>query len=418
MIERWFATNRTLRMQQHETRDEIQGRYLPMLLKDAQGHSHQSDIVLELLSQINHIWVQGRTGMGKSSLVMHLGDRFFAAPDETSLRQAYGRYGFLPLVLRLSNYRTIPYDPNDSQAWLVKVAHAAFQDQGMNVEDLTLFKGLLRYGKFALVLDGANEVVNSDAFIHSFADKNRDIPILVTSQARPKDDVFTVLRLPKTITSSMQDLMHLYLGAEQGELLFEAVVNCPELHETIESGYDMRLLIELFQEANNIQDIPGNRLELYEAAISRLQRADGRPLPKTELFKLAWDMWKSSKRTVTSNDVSPETFSILSDDQNRMFRTLQGEEYEFRHDQMRAYLAACWASKEAVSPVRLFETDSSIWSLGNTEQIPVWHFFAGMVDTQVASEVWQWATADPARVLLQNQLQLRLQREGRMPHIE
>ena len=66
----------------------------------------------------------------------------------------------------------------------------------------------------------------------------------------------------------------------------------------------------------------------------------------------------------------------------RVVRTQDGETWQFRHDQMRAYLAARWAAVEEVSPVDLFEATPAIWRLGRSEQQVVWEFFARLVEEE------------------------------------
>jgi hypothetical protein len=65
---------------------------------------------------------------------------------------------------------------------------------------------------------------------------------------------------------------------------------------------------------------------------------------------------------------------------------IRGDQYEFRHDLMRGYLAASWATLHAPSIAvvlnRLSEED--VWNLSVTDQDAVFSFLARLVRSELA----------------------------------
>ena len=95
-----------------------------------------------------------------------------------------------------------------------------------------------------------------------------------------------------------------------------------------------------------------------------------------------------------------------------MVRTQDGATWQFRHDQLRGYLAARWAAVEEVSPVDLFEKTPGIWRLGRSEQQVVWEFFAGLVGPARGVPVLDWSAQEAERAELQVALRRVAQAEG------
>ena len=118
-------------------------------------------------------------------------------------------------------------------------------------------------------------------------------------------------------------------------------------------------------------------------------------------------MWRDGERKLKADGtyLSADLLEPLRSEDSRVVRTLDGETFEFRHDQMRGYLAARWVVIHEVAPVRLFEKDAAIWRLGRSEQEIVWGFVADLIEPERGIELWRWATRDPERAILQHALQ-------------
>jgi hypothetical protein len=239
--------------------------------------------------------------------------------------------------------------------------------------------------------------------------------VLVTSQVLPADAgrTFETLRLPATVGDAILPLLRLFLGDARGDEVYGRVAGSPLLG-AIRSGYDVRLLADLAREDAGLDRLPDDRTGLYEAILAAARLPDGLPYPVDRLCKAAWRMWRDGERKLKADGtyLPADLLEPLRSEGNRVVRTLGGETFEFRHDQMRGYLAARWAVVHEVAPVRLFEEDAAIWRLGRSEQEVVWGFAADLIEPECGIELWRWATRDPERVVLQHALQKRGEREN------
>jgi hypothetical protein len=135
--------------------------------------------------------------------------------------------------------------------------------------------------------------------------------------------------------------------------------------------------------------------------------------PVKDLYLAAWEMWRDQKRRFGAGTyVSPDLLAPLLDPRVKIVRAKGGKVYEFRHDEMRGYLAAKWLAEQVVSPLSLFEEDVKIWQNGRDEQKVLWGFFADQVTRETGEQLWRWATVELERVVLQHALQRRGEQEG------
>jgi predicted flap endonuclease-1-like 5' DNA nuclease len=130
-------------------------------------------------------------------------------------------------------------------------------------------------------------------------------------------------------------------------------------------------------------------------------------------------MWRDGERKLEAGkQLDKELLAQLIHEDQKVLRIVDGQQFEFRHDQMRAYLAARWAAWHETNPIGLFESESAIWRLSRTEQDEVWNFFADMyVDERPedAIALWKWSTDHPDRAILQHALQTALRQAGLDP---
>ena len=89
-----------------------------------------------------------------------------------------------------------------------------------------------------------------------------------------------------------------------------------------------------------------------------------------------------------------------------------GVHYEFRHDQLRGYLAARWAAKCSVDAVSLLDGAESIWSLSRSDQSVVWNFFGDLVSPEDGIRVLNWSREAVGRDELQVVLNSIAKRDG------
>jgi len=88
--------------------------------------------------------------------------------------------------------------------------------------------------------------------------------------------------------------------------------------------------------------LPSDRVALYRAMLARAKGPDGVPLRLEGLKNLAWTMVTQRRRRIVPEDeraLGVGTLSALEREGLRIVRSI-GAEREFRHDQMRAFLAS------------------------------------------------------------------------------
>lgn len=114
------------------------------------------------------------------------------------------------------------------------------------------------------------------------------------------------------------------------------------------SGCDLRLLADLAAVDPAHAALPAGRVALYRAMLARAIGPDGQPLALEGLKRLAWTMVMQRRRRIVLDDekaLGVGTLSALEREGLRIVRSI-GAEREFRHDQMRAFLAALWLVEE------------------------------------------------------------------------
>ena len=409
ILARWFDAVRAKTIRQ---------TYLPVSLSDDGKVVAQSGDLLGQRAGWRRLWVQGNAGMGKTALVLHLQSEFFADPDLSTLEKAFARYRCVPIIVPLREYRHVAVDTGQPEDWVPNVARMAVSAFGVSFEDHGLFRAMIRSGGFLLVLDGANEV-ERDEEIELFARSAPATPMLVTSQL-PGSNYFTNWRLPQAIEDEIAPLLRLFLGDAEGERTFARIKSSPLL-SAIRSGYDVRVIADLVEGQGPDVALPPDRLGLYQLILAAIRTPSGSEFPEDRLCKAAWDMWLDGARKLEAGkNLDADLLDLLIREDQKVLRILDGQQFEFRHDQMRAYLAARWAAHHEAQPIKLFESKSAIWRISRKEQEEVWGFFAEMYASERPAEaatLWKWATTDPDRVILQHALQDVLTRTGLDPEM-
>ena len=221
---------------------------------------------------------------------------------------------------------------------------------GFATQDRGLIEAMLRAGQIAFALDGTNEA-DRDLALAAFARQFPQARLLVTSQALPRnlpgDERWEVWELPEDIGGLRDGLLALWLGAEKGAMLSRRII-AEGLSGTIVSGYDLRLLADLAAARSRAATLPVDRVGLYRAMLARASGPDGQPLRLEGLKQLAWTMMIQRRRRIVPDDekaLGVGTLNALEREGLRIVRSI-GTEHEFRHDQMRAFLAALWLVEE------------------------------------------------------------------------
>lgn len=393
VFQRWFENKRA---HIHKT------KYLSATFADPEGVRINANQLISQLSGNTKSWIQGNSGMGKSIFVDQIQQHFFLAEDCKSLSAAERVVGYVPIVISMRNMGKLAPLPGKEDDWIVRLVAAALEIDGMEFTDLSLLKHILKSGRFCLVLDGANETPFSSE-IETFTNTAGSVGLVVTSQELPgsssKD--LELWRLPATISDMVEPLLKLYLGEERGAAIF-ADLDSTVLQE-LRSGYDIVLLVDLVRISDGDQSLPKSRIELYEAIIACIQKPDGSPYPIVEIESLSWGLLLEGKRQFDGKGVNRELLQALQNENNPVARKLGGVDFEFRHDQMRSYLAARWIVVSSADTIEMLQTTPELWKLPKPEQLSLWQFVVELTENENLELLYQWSLRRPEmRVMLQS----------------
>ena len=375
--------------------------------------------LLQRLRDSPRLWLHGRSGMGKSSVFAAWERAYFAAEGTTNLKAAVRRYGFILVPLRVRYYAELPIpDPNHPESWVLEAVRRQLEQFGLATQDRGLVEAMLRAGHIGLALDGTNEA-DRDLALAAFARQFPKTRLLVTSQAVPRsvtqDEGWEVWELPADIDGLRDALLALWLGEKVGPILSRRIV-AEALSATIVSGYDLRLLADLATHDPDRAKLPADRVTLYRTMLARAIGPEGEPLRLEELKQLAWTMVTQRRRRITPNDVvllPVGTLPALEKEGVRIVRPI-GTEHEFRHDQMRAFLAALWLIEETPGLLALQKavTAAGAFALNRREQEELWGFVAPLLTSRDLEALWRFANEDPERGILEHALQPEADKRG------
>lgn len=380
------------------------------------GAQVEASTLLDRLKATRRLWLQGGSGMGKSSVFAAWERAFFTAGDRPTLAAAVRHRGFVLVPLRLRDHAglSVP-QAHRPESWLIEAVRRRFEQSGFPVRDSDL-AAMLTTGHFALALDGMNET-DHDGAIAAFATQFPMVPMLVTSQARGGPG-WQTWSLPADMGGLSDGLLRLWLGPIRGDLLARRLADARGLAGSIASGYDLRLLADLAADDPQHAALPADRIALYRAMLAHAADLASEPLRLDGLKRLAWNLLAVHRR----REILPEDASVLGTgtlrdlarEGVRIVRQ-RGTAYEFRHDQMRAFLAALWLIEETPGQPA-FEAallDADIFALGRLDQEGLWRFVAPLLDDASLVALWRFASADPeSRSLLLAALQRDADRRG------
>jgi hypothetical protein len=268
-----------------------------------------------------------------------------------------------------------------------------------------LIEALLRAGQIAVVLDGMNEADRGLA-LTAFSRQFKTTPLLVTSQAMPgsdrsdkPDDRWKVWELPNDLSEMRLRLLSLWLGERRGAILDQRI-STEKLSAAIVSGYDLRLIADLAESDPEHTQLPPNRAALYRTILAHVTGVDGEPLDLEGLKKLAWLMVTQRRRRIQPDDetlLGRGILQLLTEKNVPIIRTVNGQS-EFRHDQMRAFLAALWLIEETpgILALQRATTESHAFDLNRRDQEDLWGFLAPLLKSAGdLQELWTFANDDP-----------------------
>jgi hypothetical protein len=301
-------------------------------------------------------------------------------------------------------YAPLPVpDANRPESWVLEAVRRRLEEYGFATRDIGLIGAMLKIGHIAVALDGTNEA-DRDLALAAFASQFRKARLLVTSQAAPHsltgDERWELWELPQNISELRDKLLVKWLGPWKGRALARRIV-AEDLSGTIVSGYDLRLLRDLVVQADPEHiPLPSDRVTLYRTILARAKGSDGLSLPLERLKGLAWTMVTQRRRRIVPDDekmLDAGTLRELAREGLRIVRPV-GAEHEFRHDQMRAFLAALWLveEKHTIQALEKTATDAAAFGLNRRDQEELWSFVAPLLTSTVDLEaLWHFANEDP-----------------------
>ena len=400
VLEPWFQS----------VRGSMGDRSLAYFDPPAQGPRGETVNASALLGQLSfqrRVWLQGRTGMGKSTVFAAWERAYYADQDCATLADAVCKHSFILVMLPVRHYATIdPPELNRPESWVVEAVRRRFEQFGVVVEDAGLLKAMLRAGHIAVALDGTNEADRSDA-IAAFARQYAHVKLIATSQLEAGDG-WDLWRLPAHIGEQRAALLRLWLGDEAGAVLEGRLAADRSI--AITSGYDLRLVADLARNDPAGTPLPDGRIGLYRTALGKATRGDGEPLDLLPLRRLAAKLIVEGRREFSLGEgqaLGADVAAILSSDAVRVIRRV-GPSWEFRHDQMRAFLAASSLADDTPTLTQLVARieEDKMFRLRRDDQEALWSFLADLLADHDVKELWIYAQKDPGeRGLLQSALQ-------------
>ncbi len=354
--------------------------------------------------------------MGKSSVFAAWERAFFAAENAPTLAAAVRRHGFVLVTLRVRHYAGVPPpEAGRPETWVLEAVRRRLEQSGLETRDLGLVEAMLRAGHIALALDGTNEA-DRDAALAAFARQFPRVRLLATSQAAAGEG-WETWRLPEDVAALREGLLQLWLGTDKGGLLARRVVT-EGLADAVVSGYDLRLLADLAGADPERAPLPRDRTALYRAMLARAVEAAGRPLRAEGLKQVAWAMMTQRRREIMAEDEKVLGVGALAAlvRQDVPIVRQAGAAYEFRHDQMRAFLAALWLAEETPTAKALGQAavDGKAFVLKRRDQEELWRFVAPLLPSdEDLVALWRFADEEPAdRGLLLAALQAEADARG------
>ncbi|PVZ36140.1 hypothetical protein N438_00922 [Klebsiella sp. GL120222-02] len=396
ILEPWFQCVRREMMNNIVT-------FIDPPVRGNQGQIVDASTLPKQLSSTQRIWLQGRTGMGKSTVFAAWAQEYYSNPTCKTLKDSVRKYGFIFVLFPVRDYSAIP-SPHTAhiESWVVEAIRQRFEKYGLILEENTL-TAMLRSGNIAVALDGTNEADRSEA-IAAFGRQYPQVKLIATSQSEPGEG-WDIWRLPADISEQRAELLRLWLGYEQGTVLEQYLAE--DHNSVIISGYDLRLVVDL---AKAGAPIPNGRIELYRAVLI-MATSYGADIPDLfPLRQLAVQMIVKGQRAFTIEEglaLGADVAAILSRDSIRIIRRA-GQSWEFRHDQMRAFLAASSLADDSPTLSKLINRieEYNLFGLRRDDQEMLWSFLGDLLNANNVKNLWIYAQNDPSeRGLLQSALQ-------------
>jgi hypothetical protein len=353
--------------------------------------------LLARLATARRIWLQGRSGMGKSIAFAAWKQAFFGA--HASLSGAAKQFGFI--LLPVSSPVALRIEGRDHPVRsILRIAEASLQQGGIPCDEGVL-RGMLRSGRLALAFDAPDRALRD-----AIAEFGRAYPkarLIVTSE-HAAQDAFEAWQLPARLSQTLvEPLLQLWLGAYSGSRL-TGQLEREDVLPHLATCYDVKLVADLVTDDPK-QVLPTDRISLYRALFARAAARDDALRDLAGLKSLAWTMTLEGRSRMAGEELAPldqGRRDILISQGTRVLRR-SGEAYAFDHDQLRFLLAAeCLVeSNRPVSLLIRALENSPVWACDRAEQEEFWRFVSALLSPEEVTALWRFSLEDPERVFLQ-----------------
>lgn len=398
--------------------------FLPLPLIRGDGQRAASELVTAPSWRRRRLWIQGNSGMGKSALFRHLTEEHFQ--ESVTAYDAYRTWGCVFVAFSARDF-ALGGDDEIKPDWVIEAVRMTLSQRELTFEDDKLLRRLLRSGVIGVVIDGLHEAGRAKA-VEAFASAFPAAPMLVTSQESGSLQ-FENYRLPPDMREFTYELLKVYLNQQDSDVVMERIVRSG-LNESIRSGYDVRLIIDIVRSDPRDAPLPNSRMGLYEAVVKAGWPDGSADLVQQQLERTAAAAWRvvserkpneDKRRFVPDADLAADLLDAIADAPERDGRPVRlmrrvGKVFEFVHDQMHAYLAARWFTQTGFTSQELerMTAASSIWADSAPARRTLWGFVAGMLDDERLISLWHRVEEQDDWDILRRELKREAKARGRI----
>lgn len=350
---------------------QVQGFYVDRHLRRSDGSEVSVSELWAEIDRQRQIWIHGSPGVGKTETVRELIRNYCS---ERSFYAAWKRYRLIPILATVRDFGDIS---------ITEIARASLTRNGLSFRNDCFFEDLLASGGFLLILDGLNEG-NLDEAVERFAATNEGVSVLITSQIARVRSQISQYELPDFDRRSAQKVFESATRGFKPSITSDDIPD--KLWAELRSGYDVKLVADILvgdrQRSSDVfsRRLPNSRLALYKATIDCVPRRTEDDVHPELIAKVAWDLWKRNLRQFEKDSRATDT--VLSPWREANVIVSRGQWFEFRHDLMQAFLAACWATTYSASVEVTIErlSDKEVWDLSPQDQRRVFGFVAELIE--------------------------------------